>query len=547
MSAPADTPDRNDPVTSQTTSPQSGKSKPESSSVSAILVGAGMLLSRVSGFVRMAVFSKLFGTTDVADAFLAALKIPNFLQNLLGEGVLSASLIPVYSEFLQKQRQEEADRIARAVLGLLTLISSALVLIGVAAAPYLIPVVAPGFPPDKRELTIELVRILFPGIGLLVWSAWCLAILNSHRKFFLSYFAPVLWNAAMVVTMLVWRHQDLPKLSIYLAWGTVAGSAFQFGVQVPVVWRIMAGASAATRNAIDVHVRRVLTSAIPVAFSRGVVQVSSYIDQLIVTLLPTGATAVLGYATQLYQLPIGLFGMSVSSAALPSLSAAVSADVPEVLRARLLSGQQAITALVVPSMVAFLAFGDVMIAMLFQRGRFTHDDTLYAWGALAGSSVGLLATTIGRLYSSAFYALRDTRTPMVFAIIRVALVVLLGFAMALKLPPMLGIPMSWGTAGLTASAGIAGWIEFLLLRHTLRRRIGAVTIPASFLVKAWLVAAAAAIPATALRWAVPGHLLIVRGLVILGAFGLLYLALADRAGVLKVSEVRSLLGRRRRK
>jgi putative peptidoglycan lipid II flippase len=262
--------------------------------------------------------------------------------------------------------------------------------------------------------------------------------------------------------------------------------------------------------------------------------------------LPEGATAALNYSTQLYQLPISLFGMAVSSAALPSLSAAVSADVPEFLRERLLSGQEAITALVVPSMVAFLAFGDVMIALLFQHGRFTDADTQYAWGVLAGSAVGLLATTVSRLYSSAFYALRDTRTPMMFAIIRVVFVVVLGFTMALKLPPMLGIPLRWGTAGLTASAGIAGWIEFMLLRRALRKRIGAVTIPASFLVKAWLVAAVAAIPATALRWVLPHGALILRGIVILGAFGLLYLALADRVGVLKLSEARALLRGRRK-
>ena len=156
--------------------------------------------------------------------------------------------------------------------------------------------------------------------------------------------------------------------------------------------------------------------------------------------------------------------MGVSSAALPSMSAAVAGNVTEVLRERLLGGQRAIAVLVIPSMVAFLAFGDVMIAMLLQHGRFTADDTLYVWAALAGSSIGLLATTVGRLYSAAFFALGDTRTPMRFALVRVALVGVLGYLLAIVAPRLAGVPLLWGTAGLTASAGLAGWVEFSLLR-----------------------------------------------------------------------------------
>src|ERR1700689_4522604 len=208
----------------------------------AFLVAAGIFLSRVAGLVRERVFPHYFGNSDAADAFKAAFRIPNFLQNLFGEGVLSASFIPVYAGLLAREDEKEARRTAGAVAGLLMLSTSLLVLFGVLATPYLIDAIAPGFSGEKRELTIRLVRILFPGAGMLVFSAWCLGILNSHRRFFLSYTAPVLWNVAMIVTLWVWggRYGQYP-LAVILAWGSVVGSALQVGVQLPIVLRLLRG------------------------------------------------------------------------------------------------------------------------------------------------------------------------------------------------------------------------------------------------------------------------------------------------------------------
>jgi putative peptidoglycan lipid II flippase len=157
---------------------------------SSFLVAAGILLSRIAGLIRDRVFAHYFGNSDAADAFKAAFRIPNALSNLFGEGVLSASFIPVYAGLLARDEEEEARRTAGAVAALLALSTSILVLIGVLATPYLIDAIAPGFSGEKRDLTIRLVRILFPGAGLLVLSAWCLGILNSHRRFFLSYITP---------------------------------------------------------------------------------------------------------------------------------------------------------------------------------------------------------------------------------------------------------------------------------------------------------------------------------------------------------------------
>jgi len=202
----------------------------ESTGRHAFLVAAGILISRIVGLVRQRVFSHYFGQLNDADAFSAAFRVPNFLQNLFGEGVLSASFIPVYARLLAQGDEEESGRVAGAVGAILALATSVMVLIGVLLTPYLIWVIAPGFEGPKRELTIQLVRILFPGAGLLVFSAWSLGILNSHRKFFLSYTAPVIWNVAMIATMVAFRNNDLNTLAIYLAWGSVVGSALQFFV-----------------------------------------------------------------------------------------------------------------------------------------------------------------------------------------------------------------------------------------------------------------------------------------------------------------------------
>jgi putative peptidoglycan lipid II flippase len=491
----------------------------------AVFVAAGILLSRLAGLVRLQVFAHYFGLeSDAADAFNAAFRIPNFLQNLFGEGALSASFIPVYATLVARGEGKEADRVAGAVGALLALVVAALVLLGVLATPLLIDAIAPGFHGDKRELTIQLVRILFPGAGLLVLSAWCLGVLNSHHRFLLSYTAPVMWNAAMIAT-LVWfgASSSLPRLAVLLAWGSVVGSFVQFAVQVPVVIRVAPD----LRFALDLaseQVRVVSRNFVPVFISRGVVQVSAYVDALLASLLPTGAVTGIANAQLLYTLPVSLFGMSVAAAELPTMSGEATADARghEMLRSRLDAGLRRIAFFVVPSAMAFLALGDVLVAALLQTGRFRHQDALYVWGILAGSAVGLLASTLGRLYSSTYYALRDTKTPLRFAIIRVALTTVLGYVFALPLPRLLGVQQSWGAAGLTASAGIAGWVEMLLLRRTMNVRIGPTGLPASYVAKLWTAAIAGAAAAWAVKLLLPMLPPVVAAMLIVGPYGIVF-------------------------
>jgi putative peptidoglycan lipid II flippase len=495
----------------------------ESTGRHAFLVAAGILISRIVGLVRQRVFNGYFGLTDTADAFASALRIPNFLQNLFGEGVLSASFIPVYSRLLAEGDDEEADRVAGAVGAILALSMSVLVLLGVAVTPYLMWAIAPGYAGPKRELTILLVRILFPGAGLLVCSAWCLGILNSHRKFFLSYTAPVVWNAAMIGTMWAFRHSALNDLAVKLAWGTLLGCGLQFGVQVPVVLRLVRKLRLRPETQ-SANVREVLRNFMPVAVSRGVVQISAYVDQALASMVGEGAMAAMTTAQSIYMLPVSLFGMAVSAAELPAMSSALGTDaeIADRLRRRLNAGLRQIAFFIVPSAMAFFALGDVVTAALYEHGKFTHQNSIYVWGIVAGSAVGLLASTLGRLYASTYYALRDTRTPLRFASLRVGLTVGLGYVCALPLPRWLGIDPHWGAAGLTASAGVAGWVEFTLLRRTLNARIGATGVPAGLIARLWGAAAVGAAAAWGIKSAIGGVHPITAAIFILVPYGLIY-------------------------
>ncbi len=191
-------------------------------------------MSRVFGLARQMLMAHFLGASLAGDAFTAAFKIPNILNNLFGEGALSASFIPVYSRLLEDGREEDAGKLAGAILGLLSVVVAAAVLVGVLITPWLIPLIAPGFDPARRALTITLVRILFPGAGIFVVASWCLGVLNSHRKFLISYAAPILWNVAMIAALVGFGPKRGPAdLAVILAWASVAGALLQFLVQLP--------------------------------------------------------------------------------------------------------------------------------------------------------------------------------------------------------------------------------------------------------------------------------------------------------------------------
>jgi putative peptidoglycan lipid II flippase len=507
-----------------------------------MLVAAGILLSRVAGLVRERALAHFLGVLPEADAFRAALRIPNFLQNLFGEGVLSASFIPVYSRLLASSDQRGANRVASVVGSLLGLVTALLVVLGIFSTPFLIDLIAPGFTGETRELTIRLVQILFPGVGALVMSAWCLGILNSHGRFFLSYSAPVLWNLFIIAGLFIFGStKSLSNLVIYVAWSSVLGSLAQLLVQVPTVLHL----SRRLRFSLNLKsaaVRNVLINFVPVFMSRGIVQLSAYIDNVLASLLPSGSVALLNCAQTIGLLPVSLFGMSISAAELPAMSKTLAGDENVVLgelAKRLSAALRRMAFLTIPAATSFFVFGDTLAGLIYQSGRFTHGDTLRVWALLIGSGVGLVASTSGRLCSSAFYALRDTQTPLRFAIVRVVLTVVLGYLSAFPIPKLLNLEPGWGLAGLPASAGVAGWLEFLLLRNALRERVGQFSVPGILLCQLWGAALLSGAVTYPLKLWTTGHPAIA-GIVVLPCYGILYLIVAQ---CLRIPEASALLGR----
>ncbi len=503
----------------------------------ALAVAAGILLSRISGLLRERVLAHYLGNSEAAGAFKAALRIPNLLQNLFGEGVLSASFVPIYSRLRAEGREAEADQLARAVFTVLLLVVSLVVAIGMSAAPLLIDLIAPGFEGAVRQLAAELVVIVFPGVGLLVLSAWCLGVLNSHGRFLLSYTAPVLWNVAQIAALVgvgagsLLQDSSGARLSHAVAWGTVAGSALQLLVLLAPTLRLLRRSRPSLE--LSAPVRRAFSSFVPVLTTRGVVQISAYVDQILASLIGASTVAAIAYAQQLYMLPVSLFGMAVSAAALPELSAVHGEPerVSAALRDRLSTDRGRIAFFVVPSAVAFVCVGDALVALLFQTGRFTSEDTRFVWAILCGFSLGLLATTQGRLLSSALYAISEPRAPFRAALWRVSLGAGLGYLVAGPLRQHYGWPPLIAAAGLAAAGGVAAWLELWLLSRSLAARIGPLPRHGrsqAHVVLGALVAGASALGAHRVpRWPWPW----LDGMVTAGAFGIVYFLVTLALGV----------------
>jgi putative peptidoglycan lipid II flippase len=523
------------------------------------------------GLVRERVFAHYLGNAEAAAVFKAALRIPNFLQNLFGEGVLSGSFIPVYAQLLGEKNQEEADRLAGAIFGLLTLATSVVVAAGMLATPLFVDLIAPGLEGTSRELAVQLVRIVFPGTGLLVLSAWCLGILNSHRRFLLSYIAPVVWNIVIIVTLVVAGsrgHKTEDELVVVLAYGVVLGCFLQFAVQVPSTLRLLGGFRP-TLSLASGSVRQVLKNFGPVVLGRGVVQFSAWVDTAFATIISARAVSSLLYAQTIYLIPVSLFGMAVSAAELPEMSRASGEgqDVAAKLRERIGHSARRIAFWVVPSAAAFLFLGDMVAAALLQTGRFDAADSRYLWYLLMGAAVGLVASTVGRLYASAFYALKDPKTPLRFALVRVSVGALGAWLLGLNLPGWLGLPDYLGAVGLTLAGGMVAWLESGLLRRKLVKQIGPVGVPPGLLPRLWTAAGAAGLvsvgiklglasllgpmPGVAAEWGgallMPPRLHPVVGFLATAIpFGVVYFALASALGVPEASAVFRKVGRKLR-
>jgi putative peptidoglycan lipid II flippase len=526
----------------------------------AVTVAAGILGSRVAGVVRESAVAYWFGIGALTDVFQVALRGPNLLQNLLGEGTLSAAFVPVYSRLVDGSRPEDARRFAGAVLGLLTVLVAVLVAVGMACAEPLVAVLAPGFVGDAERVragelafdryaaTVRAVRIVFPMTGLLVLSAWALGVLNSHRRFFVPYAAPILWNAAIVAALAVaaWRVGPVPggepaALAALLQaalWGALAGGLLQLAVQLPLALRLLGGLRLSLGRGVA-GVREALRAFGPAVAGRGVYQLSAWLDLLLGSLLAAGAIAALRPAIILYTLPVSLFGLSVAASELPELARMRDGE-----RARF--GERLAVAirqslfLVLPTAIGYLAFGFLLVGALFRRGAFEAPDHWLVTCVLAGYTLGLPATTVSRLLQNAYFAAGDTRTPARVAALRVAV------SAAVSIPAMLWLDrlavarsldldepsaLRFGAVGLALGASAGAWVELGSLLRGLGRRHGVATGGRRPLAAMAGIAALATVPAGGVWWLARELPLPVVAVVVVGAYAVAYLAGAKAAGM----------------
>ncbi len=504
------------------------------------LIAAGIALSRLFGLIRESVFSAFIGLGAAADALAAATRIPNVLQNLLGEGALSAAFIPVYSAELDRD-EEEAGKIAGAVAAILALIAAITVVIGVLAARPITQVLAWGFRDDDRlDLAVSLVRITFPAAGLLVLSAWCLGILNSHRRFFLSYVAPVLWNIAQIgavtIAALVFDVDDLDDLARAAAYGFLIGSALQFLVQVPNVRRLARG----LRFQLDTNrpgVREVRRRFGGALLGRGVLQISGYIDTLLASLLVAGAVGALVKAQVLYLMPIALFAISVAAAELPELSRLRSHDE---ISARAQKGFARIAFFISFIALAYITLGDLIIGTLFERREFSSDDTITVWFVLLAYALGLPASALSRLTQNTLWSQGDTSGPARIAFLRmvvsaVVAILIMGWfdgftpddardlAPATSAPATTDPDLRLGAMGIALAASVAGWTEAIVLGRLAASAVSGVA-PLEPLRRLLPAIAGAAFVALALRFVVQDLWTPLAAVIAVGGSGLAYLA-----------------------
>lgn len=509
-------------------------------------VAAGIFISRVLGLVRESVFAHYFGNGVLADAWRAGLRIPNVVQNLLGEGSLSASFIPVYVRLLEEGREREAARVAGAVLGLLAVVAGAIAAAGAWGAPLLTHVIAIGFAGERADILASLLPILFPMTAVLVVSAWALGILNSHRRFFVSYVAPALWNVAIITAVVgaaSWGLMGV-ELLLAMAWGALAGGALQLLFQLPFAARHLRHVVPSLGRRVA-HVGEVVRNFVPLVAARGAVNLSALLDVALASLLAQGALSIMGYAQTLYMLPISLFGLSIAAAELPELSRDTVAG-QEGVRERAGAAVRKVLFWLVPSAAGYIVFGDEVTAFLriLPSGEFGAGDATAVGLVLGVYALGLPASGTSRVLSSTFFALGDTRTPARIAYARIAVSAVIGFALMYPLDRVTAGGFGMGAAGLAGGATAGAWLELRLLTGRARDRLPGLTFGRRRLGRYLLAAAVASlvglVPALLLP---PVHPLLSAAATLL-PFGVTYLAVTEAMGVSPV-RMRALLRRLR--
>ncbi len=415
-------------------------------------------ISRVFGLFRDMTIADRFGASAAYDAFLIAFFLPHFLRQLLAEGALSTAFIPAYTDALVTD--QEANRLASNVLSLLLLLFPVLVAVGVVLAPYYLPLLAIGFSPEKMRLAIRLAQIVFPFIAFVGLAAVFMGILNAHHRFFAAALAPVMFNLGMIIGAgLLAPHLAVPIAG--LAIGALIGGAGQLLFQIPAVRR-SGFRFRFTLWPLHPGVRRMAHLMAPAVIALAVTQINLLVDNELASCLTTGAISSLQYAMRLFQLPIGMFAVSIATALLPRFSRAVAHGDDRLLRDQLRTGIEAGALVLLPAMVGLYVLGQPIIALLFQHGNFTPQDTARTAHVLYFYLIGLLPYGLVYTFTRAFYALGKTIYPLIASIGAVAANV--AFDLILVGPLRVD--------GLALATSISGIVNVGILGIALAGRIG---------------------------------------------------------------------------
>ncbi|WP_083453359.1 murein biosynthesis integral membrane protein MurJ [Desulfatitalea tepidiphila] len=463
------------------------------------VVGAATLFSRVLGAVRDIAIASFFGTGMISDAFIAAFRIPNLLRRMFGEGSLSIVFVPAYTECLYQQGRTEADRLAGSAARFLAACLLTAALAGMAAAPLLVHILAPGFADsvEKFDLTVSLTRTMFPYIFFIGLVALCMALLNVLGHFAAPALAPVCLNVSMIAAIAVgslWVDSQ-QELVYWLAVGVVVGGALQLGLQLPFLLknRIFLWRPAPWWHPAFKQIGAMLA---PVLCGAAVYQINNLVITILASMLHQGSISYLYYADRLLQFPLGIFGIAAATAALPTLARQAVMQRYDAMRHTFNEAIRLVLFVTLPAMAGLIVLREPIIAMLFQRGAFDLDSTRLTASALLYYSIGLWAFSAVRVVLNVFYALKDTRTPLKIALLTIAANLILGLA-------LMG-PMRHD--GLALAFTLASMLNIGLLGFALRKRLGTIggrSIALSALRSSVCAAGMAAGVWIAARWLLP--------------------------------------------
>jgi putative peptidoglycan lipid II flippase len=428
----------------------------------ATTIGTGTLLSRILGFLRDMVIAHFFGAGMAADAFFVAFRIPNLWRRLVGEGSLTISFIPVYTEYLTQKSEGEAREVTHIAFTIAAIVLSALVVLGVIFSPILIRIIAPGFVkiPEKFQLTVTLNQIIFPYLFFMGLFALCMGILNSLRHFFAPAIAPAFLNLSIIGAVFLLYHSfERPVMA--LAFGVVAGGAIQLLFQIPFL--LKKGITLRLNfNFRHPAIKRIGSLMIPSLVGSAVYQLNVFIDTIFASFLPGGSVSYLFFADRLMEFPLGIFAIAVGMAALPSLSGLASQGKMEEFKNTLSFALRLVSFISVPAMVGLIALKTPIIHLLFQRGLFDQTATAMTAKALLFYSVGLWAIAGSRTLVPAFYSLQDTLTPLKIALVCMAANIIF---IVILIHPM-------KHAGLAFATSLSSTLNLILLFWKLGPKIG---------------------------------------------------------------------------